>query len=73
VAQPTFNGMAAEQLNFQHVTFLELIDQLGHANDPLPKLILGVKFADGLQVIANPAIADNLRRLTDQAVYKNRQ
>jgi hypothetical protein len=31
VAQPKFNGMAAEQLNFQHVAFLELIDQLGTA------------------------------------------
>jgi hypothetical protein len=39
----------------------------------LPKLILGVKFADGMEVIAKPVTADNLRRLTDQAVTKNRQ
>jgi hypothetical protein len=39
----------------------------------LPKLILGVKFADGLEVArqAGPPSAHNYRRLTNQAVTKN--
>jgi hypothetical protein len=44
--------------------------RLRDGNNQLPKLILGVKFADGIEVVAKPA---SRRRLTDQVVTKIRR